>query len=205
MKCIEVEEKIHELILGILGKDEENRILKHIEECENCRKIYERELRLEETLRKMPVVSPPLSLRYEILRRIETKRRFRVTPSLRWAPAFAAFVILVAIFLFFKGKRVDVLEASAFQIELVMPKEGATFFTDNVKIVATLFPERENLEIEAYLDEMEISHLFERKDGVLIYTPTHVEEGYHRVQIMVRDPLSGELKELESVFYTIGG
>lgn len=204
MKCTEVEEKIHELILGILEKEEERKILEHIEKCENCREVYERELILEESLKGIPTVSPPLSLRYEILRRIEEKKKLKVVPLLKWAPAFAALLILISLFLP-RGKKVDLLEASAFQVELVMPKEGTTFFTDNVKIVATLFPEREDLEVEAYLDEKNISNFFEASDGVLIYKPSYVEEGYHRIQILVKDPDTGELKELESIFYTIGG
>jgi len=203
MECIQVEDKIHELIHGLLKKEEEKEILRHIEECEKCKRLYEIELLLEENLKNIPPVSPPSSLRYEILKRIEKKRKF--IPALKWAPAFATLIILISLFLLTKGKKVELLEASVFQVELVMPKEGSTFFTDNVKIVATLFPEGKNVEIEAYLDEKDISNLFEIKDGVLIYKPSYVEEGYHRIQILARDLVSGELRKMESVFYTIGG
>jgi len=206
MNCGEFRAKLGEFIRGELGEAERAEMEEHLRVCPHCRAEYEREIRIEELLSGAEKVSPPPGLRFEILKeinRLERKRK-RLRPLVRLAPAFALVFILFVSYLWFRRPAPAELEASAFQVDLLSPRDKEVYLPEEVKIVAALYPERD-YSFRIYLDGEDVTSESKRIDGTILLKPEGLDEGYHRVLVEIGDPESGSSTEIDRVFYCLGG
>ncbi len=206
MNCERFREKLLAFVRGELSDEERQEMEKHLHECPACRVEYEEELRIEKILKSVKRVSPPPELRFEILRSIAKKeaQKRRIRSILRLAPAIAAIVLILLTVYFVKKTKPAELEAATFQVDLLSPKDKGAYLPDEVRVLAAVYPER-SYKFRVYLDGEDVTDEAQKVDGTIIYVPNELEEGYHKVVVEVREPVTGAKVELDRVFYCFGG
>ena len=206
MNCEEFRSRLGEFVRGELGEAERAEMEEHLRVCPDCRAEYEREIRIEELLSGVERVTPPQGLRFEILKeinRLERKRK-RLRPLVRLAPAFAMSFILLVSYLWLRRPAPAELEAAAFQVDLLSPRDKEVYLPDEVKVVAALYPERD-YRYRIYLDGEDVTSESKHIDGTILLEPEGLDEGYHRVLVEIEDRESGSSAEIDRVFYCMGG
>ena len=162
----QIRELIPLLAIGRLEGEEKEEVLRHLETCGECRRLYERERRLATLMEEMAreVVPPPPPT---------VKRGF---PYLRFAVAFASITALLLLAVFFVrmplGGNKEVEETPTVEVS------GLEDLWDGYILVQG----DGNLEVRVSIDGKVVA--VGRGEGY-VYLEPEVEEGEHYVKVEV--------------------
>ena len=202
MNCDEFKSRLPALLRGDLSPRERREALAHVEECTRCRQLFEQEKLVESALRGMPRAPVPPSLRPAILRRTLARQPSPVVRFFpRWAPAVAA-VALIFLAMWFVHRGGQPLEATYLYVEVLSPQEDEAVLADDATILAAIFPSRE-YDITLELDEEDITSDARIGKGFVLLTLSSLAEGYHELNLTVRDTASGQVRKTRRVFYAV--
>jgi len=203
MRCEEARNLIPYLVMGVLSGEEKDELLKHIEQCSECRKFYERELERENILEFPEVMEPPPELRVRIWEKIERgkSRREKLLPIL--APVLASILIFAGVFLTFNILKTKPLEATPVNVKLLYPGDKP-IFSDDLEIILVV-EGGEDIDISVKMDGQDISGSVREEDGVLFINSKPPSEGLHTLTITITDFKTGTTKEIVRNFFVVGG
>ncbi|HDD64500.1 MAG TPA: hypothetical protein ENF61_00085 [Firmicutes bacterium] len=135
MKCKEFEKLVLDYIEGELDKKKEEEFVNHMEECENCKKLFKDFKYILEMSRK--IETPPLPEDFSIKIPEERKRRKIIIPKVALAIACLFFILLPVISSFIhvpKKNFKDVIFSDSEILEMVncMSKKEIDYFFDTL-------------------------------------------------------------------------
>ncbi len=145
--------------------------------------------RIEEALRGLPRVEPPVDLRRNIYAAIERKKSAK-----RWfwiglpIPAAAAAGFLLAVLFQARSPANPPRVQAQVEPTVVAPRDGEVLLPEDVEIMTY------GAKAEVQLDGVPVAGK-EHEPGAFIYIPNDLEPGYHKVVIEV------DGKKVEASFY----
>lgn len=117
MQCSEFKLKISEYIDGELSEKEQKAVLEHIEECENCRKIFDTYKSLSQSIKED---IPQIPEEFKVILPKERKNIFTLIRG--HEGLISAVAAAAALMIFAGGIEKDVYKAPIMEEEKVLPK-----------------------------------------------------------------------------------
>ena len=135
MKCKEIQDLIPLYLKGMLTEKEQQEVLKHIENCNECKKALELELEITKGIEDMLTneykeISP---LTYSFVENSKTayENKFGFNAFKKLTFAFAATILIsFALFLFNKNRELTITEPEIQCVKISEPKIQKIVFID---------------------------------------------------------------------------
>lgn len=189
-----------EYVRGEVDEATRQEMQEHLRICESCRRYVEEVQSLEHLLMEAPRVSPPPSLRADILQQTVYARRRRF--SWRWLPALVPVLAGLLLIFLVLGRGKQPLEATSVTVDLLSPEESAVLFPEDFVVIAAIYPSLP-FEAEIWIDSVQVQDHILKGNGYLAVTDLPITPGYHDLWLIVRVPDAQFETRLERTFYIL--
>ncbi len=203
MKCDEFREKLDAFVDGNLSEDDKELMVEHMNECEECRLLYETELFLRKKLLKITPNPPSHSKLIAKVKARKEKRRRAQQIAFRVGMAFATLLVVAVISI-----RTVFNTRQAISAELppaiVAPEDGDVVLPDEANIVLFVPDPRYQVDLKIDGEKMDIQDMAQTTGNVVVTYPPDIEPGYHYAEIEFYDPHNDQKIVQSAVFYVVG-
>lgn len=200
MTCREFREKLDDFLESRLPPDEERAMREHIEECPDCRAIYETELFLRDKLKAVSPTPPsPQQLMADVRGRMVRQKRHRRLVQAGLALATLLIIAVTSVRVFFRAEPAVSAELPP---ALLMPSDGDVVLPGEANIV--LFVPDPDYKVNIVIDDQPVEARDIHKGNVIVAYPPNIEPGYHYARIDFYDSRNRQKITHQAVFYVVG-